>query len=59
MSMVTTKMAKDAINASYELGLTEGVKYEKRVFWSTFATQDQKEGMGAFVEKRKPQFKDK
>ena len=58
MSLMATRMAKDAVNAAYELGLSEGVKYEKRVFWGTFATHDQKEGMTAFIEKRKPDFKD-
>jgi enoyl-CoA hydratase len=50
-------MAKDCVNKAYTLGLDQGLEYEKRVFWSTFATQDQKEGMGAFSEKRKPAFK--
>jgi enoyl-CoA hydratase len=51
-------MAKDCVNKSYELPLGQGLEYEKRIFWSTFATKDQKEGMGAFAEKRKPNFKD-
>jgi len=51
-------MAKECVNKSYELSLTEGVGYEKRLFWSTFATHDQKEGMTAFVEKRNAVFKD-
>ena len=59
MSTMATRMAKDSVNATYELGLSEGVKYEKRVFWGSFATHDQKEGMRAFIEKRKPDFKDK
>ena len=59
MSTMATRMAKDSVNAAYELGLSEGVKYEKRVFWGSFATHDQKEGMRAFIEKRKPDFKDK
>lgn len=55
---MASRMAKDSVNTAYELGLSEGVKYEKRLFWGTFATADQKEGMKAFVEKRKPDFKD-
>jgi len=51
-------MAKECVNKSYELTLAEGVTYEKRLFWSTFATQDQKEGMAAFIEKRSATFKD-
>ena len=52
-------MAKDAVNRSYEVSLTEGVHFERRLFHSTFATEDQKEGMAAFAEKRKPTFKNK
>lgn len=51
-------MAKEAVNAAYEMTLAEGVRFERRMFHSTFATHDQKEGMGAFVEKRKPVFTD-
>ncbi|RYG49323.1 hypothetical protein EON67_06785 [archaeon] len=51
-------MAKEAVNASYEMTLAEGVRFERRVFHATFATADQKEGMGAFAEKRKPKFTD-
>lgn len=51
-------MAKEAVNASYEMTLAEGIRFERRLFHSTFATADQKEGMGAFAEKRKPVFKD-
>ena len=52
-------MAKDCVNKAYTLSLDQGLEYEKRFFWSTFATHDQKEGMGAFSEKRKPDFKHK
>jgi enoyl-CoA hydratase len=52
-------MAKQAVNRSYEGTLAEGVLFERRLFHSTFATEDQKEGMSAFVEKRKPVFKQK
>ena len=49
-------MAKEAVNRAYETTLAEGIRFERRVFHSTFATQDQKEGMAAFVEKRSPTF---
>ncbi len=50
-------MAKEAVNRAYETSLAEGMRFERRLFYSTFATADQKEGMAAFVEKRKPAFK--
>lgn len=50
--------AKECVGQALELPLAEGVQYEKREFWSCFALTDQKEGMGAFIEKRKPGFKD-
>jgi len=54
------KMAKECVNKAYEGTLAEGVKFERRLFHSTFATADQKEGMAAFVEKRKkPDWKHK
>jgi len=49
-------LAKDAINRAYEMSLHEGVQYERNLFQSTFATEGQKEGMKAFLEKRAPQF---
>ena len=49
--------AKESVNRAYESTLSEGVLFERRVFHSLFATEDQKEGMAAFVEKRKPEFK--
>ena len=52
-------MAKDSVNRAYETTLTEGLRYERRVFHAMFATEDQKEGMAAFSEKRKPVFKDR
>jgi len=52
-------MIKESINRAYETPLTEGVRVERRVFHSQFALEDQKEGMAAFVEKRKPNFKNK
>ena len=50
-------MIKETINRAYETTLAEGVRFERRLFHSMFATEDQKEGMAAFVEKRKPNFK--
>ena len=50
-------VAKESINRAYETTLSEGILFERRVFHSLFATEDQKEGMAAFVEKRKPDFK--
>lgn len=52
-------MIKESINRAYETTLAEGVRFERRLFQSTFATEDQKEGMAAFVEKRKPDFKNR
>ena len=52
-------LAKDAVNRAYETTLSEGVRFERRVFHSVFGTEDQKEGMAAFVEKRKPVFKNR
>jgi enoyl-CoA hydratase len=58
MSLPSVLMIKDAVNRAYESSLTDGVQYERRLFHSTFATEDQKEGMKAFMEKRKPNFQD-
>ena len=58
MSLPSILMIKDAVNRAYESSLTDGVQYERRLFHSTFATEDQKEGMHAFIEKRKPNFRD-
>ncbi|MEO3931800.1 enoyl-CoA hydratase [Micrococcaceae bacterium Sec7.4] len=49
-------VAKEAVNAAFETGLAQGVLFERRVFHSLFATEDQKEGMAAFTEKRQPDF---
>jgi enoyl-CoA hydratase len=57
MSGPVVAMAKEAINRASETTLAEGVRFERRLFQSTFATQDRKEGMAAFVEKRQPAFK--
>jgi enoyl-CoA hydratase len=56
MSRPITMMTKESINRSYETTLTEGVRFERRVFHAMFATNDQKEGMNAFVEKKKAKF---
>ena len=58
-SKITVQICKEATNAAFELSLREGMRFEKRLFQSTFATEDRKEGMTAFVEKRKPEWKDK
>nr|CAI5839026.1 unnamed protein product [Callosobruchus analis] len=55
-SQITNTMAKEAVNVAYETSLREGLRFEKRMFHGTFATKDQKEGMAAFAEKRKPSF---
>jgi enoyl-CoA hydratase len=57
MSLPSVMMAKECVNRAFESGLNEGLLFERRVFHSTFGTQDQKEGMAAFIEKRVPQFK--
>jgi enoyl-CoA hydratase len=59
MSRPAVMIAKEAVNRAYETTLSEGVRFERRVFHSLFATEDQKEGMAAFVEKRKPRFKNR
>jgi len=55
-SQPVVEMAKDAVNAAYETTLAEGVRFERRSFYASFATEDRKEGMAAFNEKRKPHF---
>jgi enoyl-CoA hydratase len=59
LSPIALQLAKDAINRSFEAHLDEGLAYERRNFYLTFSSEDQKEGMKAFVEKRKPDFKGK
>jgi enoyl-CoA hydratase len=56
MSLPVAMMTKESINRAYETSLAEGIRFERRVFHSQFALADQKEGMAAFVEKRKPGF---
>ncbi len=57
MSLPAVMMAKECVNRAFEVSLNEGLLFERRVFHSLFATEDQKEGMAAFTEKRKPDFK--
>jgi enoyl-CoA hydratase len=57
LSLPAVLTAKDAVNRAFETTLSEGVKFERRAFYALFSTHDQKEGMAAFVEKRKPAFK--
>ncbi len=57
LSRPVVMMIKESVNRAYETTLAEGVRFERRLFHSVFATDDQKEGMSAFVEKRKPGFK--
>lgn len=57
MSAPVAAMAKDAVNRAFETTLAEGVRFERRVFHSTFATEDQKEGMAAFLAKRPAEFR--
>ena len=59
MSLPIVMMTKESVNRAYETTLAEGVRFERRLFHSMFATEDQKEGMAAFAEKRKPAFKNK
>jgi enoyl-CoA hydratase len=59
MSMPTVMMTKESVNRSYETTLAEGIRFERRVFHAMFAMADQKEGMSAFAEKRKPAFKNR
>ena len=56
-SQPSVRLAKDAVDRAFEVPLAEeGVRYERRLFHSLFATEDQKEGMAAFIDKRKPGF---
>jgi enoyl-CoA hydratase len=59
LSRPIVMMAKEAVNRAYESTLSEGVRFERRVFHATFATEDQKEGMAAFAEKRPPNWKNR
>jgi len=57
MSRPSTLMAKESVNRAFESTLSEGIRFERRLFHSLFATDDQTEGMGAFIEKREPKWK--
>jgi enoyl-CoA hydratase len=59
MSRPIAMMVKEAVNRAYETSLAEGVRFERRVFHATFATEDRREGMTAFIEKRPPAFKNR
>jgi enoyl-CoA hydratase len=56
-SLPVAMMVKESVNRAFEVSLSEGIRFERRVFHSAFATEDQKEGMAAFIEKREPLFK--
>src|SRR5690606_20967139 len=59
MSLTAAMMTKESVDRAFETTLAEGIRFERRVFHAMFATEDQKEGMAAFVEKRKPAFKNR
>jgi len=59
MSLPAVMMAKESVNRAYETTLAEGIQYERRLFHATFGTEDQKEGMKAFLEKRPAAFKNR
>src|SRR5687768_10823508 len=56
-SPIALRLAKEAVNAAYEMSLTDALAHERRLFYLLFASEDQKEGMAAFLEKRTPEFK--
>jgi enoyl-CoA hydratase len=59
LSLPVVMLAKESVNRAFETTLSEGVRFERRLFHSCFAIEDQKEGMSAFIEKRKPAFKNR
>ncbi|MCI8212627.1 enoyl-CoA hydratase [Pseudomonas sp. S25] len=56
-SLPVAMMVKESVNRAFEVSLAEGIRFERRVFHAAFATEDQKEGMAAFIEKREPRFR--
>jgi enoyl-CoA hydratase len=58
-SQVAARMTKETVNRAFETTLAEGLRFERRLFSAMFATADQKEGMAAFAEKRKPAFRNR
>ena len=58
-SLPSVMMTKETVNRAYEMTLAEGIRFERRMFHALFATEDQTEGMNAFVEKRSPQFRNR
>jgi enoyl-CoA hydratase len=58
-SMISVMVVKEAVNRAYEVPLREGLLFERRMFHALFATEDQSEGMSAFLEKREAQFRDR
>ncbi|MBL6931908.1 MAG: enoyl-CoA hydratase [Rhodospirillales bacterium] len=59
LSLPIVMMAKEAVDAAYETSLAQGIHFERRLFHATFSTEDQKEGMAAFAEKRQPAFRNR
>jgi len=59
LSTPIAMMVKESVNRAFETTLAEGVRFERRLFHSTFATEDQKEGMAAFIAKKKPAFRNR
>jgi enoyl-CoA hydratase len=58
-SLPVAMMVKESVNRAFEVSLSEGIRFERRVFHAAFASEDQKEGMRAFIDKRQPAFKDR
>jgi enoyl-CoA hydratase len=59
MPLLTLMMVKESVNAAFEMSLSDGIRFERRLFHACFGTEDQKEGMSAFLEKRPAQFKNR